>query len=134
LHNRNYRLFALGQMVSIVGTWMQDVAQAWYVLLLGMILSMRKVEFREVVRTPKARVRDAWHHVMENADVRAGLLSLAFIGTFAYNTSTIFPMMARFLFAGEIGAAAQLLTAAGIGAIISGLAMARMGIPTRRQV
>lgn len=276
LHNRNYRLFAFGQMLSIVGTWMQDVAQAWYVvtkssspgvlgavmaaefipilllapyggaladrhdkrtlialsqvalglaalalgivvsangslsfvfvlavarglftcvdqparsailsqlvprehlrsaaafgslvwnvgrslgpvlaavvisgvsiaacfyvnaisyaLLLLMVLGMRNDTFRDVVRTPNARVRDAWHHVKKNADVRAGLLSLVFIGTFAYNTATIFPMMARFLFAAQIGAAAQLITAAGIGAIVSGFAMARMGVPTRAQV
>jgi MFS family permease len=30
--HRNYRLFFLGQTVSIAGTWMQQVAQAWLVL------------------------------------------------------------------------------------------------------
>ena len=34
LHNRNYRLYFLGQIVSISGTWMQSVAQAWLVLKL----------------------------------------------------------------------------------------------------
>jgi MFS family permease len=29
LRNRNYRLFWLGQWVSLVGTWMQSVTQAW---------------------------------------------------------------------------------------------------------
>ena len=32
LHNRSYRLFFLGQIVSVSGTWMQSVAQAWLVL------------------------------------------------------------------------------------------------------
>ncbi|HVM65814.1 MAG TPA: MFS transporter [Acidimicrobiales bacterium] len=32
LHNRNYRLFFGGQLVSLVGTWMQTVALAWLVL------------------------------------------------------------------------------------------------------
>lgn len=32
LGNRNYRLFFAGQMVSISGTWMQKIAQAWLVL------------------------------------------------------------------------------------------------------
>jgi MFS family permease len=31
LHNRNYRLFFFGQMVSQVGTWMQTVALGWLV-------------------------------------------------------------------------------------------------------
>ena len=32
--HRNYRLFFAGQAVSLVGTWMQQVAQAWLVLQL----------------------------------------------------------------------------------------------------
>ena len=32
--HRNYRLFFAGQAISLVGTWMQQVAQAWLVLLL----------------------------------------------------------------------------------------------------
>src|SRR5579864_1668934 len=34
LSNRNFRLFWTGQLVSQVGTWMQNVAQAWLVLQL----------------------------------------------------------------------------------------------------
>src|SRR6187397_3728009 len=30
--HRNYRLFFGGQAISLVGTWMQQVAQAWLVL------------------------------------------------------------------------------------------------------
>lgn len=32
LRNRNYRLFWSGQLVSLAGTWMQDVALSWLVL------------------------------------------------------------------------------------------------------
>ncbi len=32
LKNRNYRLFWFGQMISLAGTWMQDVALGWLVL------------------------------------------------------------------------------------------------------
>jgi MFS family permease len=32
LHIRNYRLFFFGQLVSVTGTWMQQVAQTWLVL------------------------------------------------------------------------------------------------------
>src|SRR3954465_2517257 len=31
LHSRNYRLFVAGQLVSLVGTWMQSVAQSWLI-------------------------------------------------------------------------------------------------------
>ncbi|MCX6623358.1 MAG: MFS transporter, partial [Acidobacteria bacterium] len=44
LRHRNYRLFISGQLVSLIGTWMQSVAQAWLVYrltgsstLLGMV-------------------------------------------------------------------------------------------------
>jgi MFS family permease len=32
LRHRNYRLFFFGQLISLVGTWMQQVAQGWLVL------------------------------------------------------------------------------------------------------
>lgn len=32
LRNRNYRLFFIGQSISLCGTWMQTIAQAWLVL------------------------------------------------------------------------------------------------------
>jgi MFS family permease len=32
--HRNYRLFFTGQAISLIGTWMQQVAQAWLVLVL----------------------------------------------------------------------------------------------------
>jgi len=33
-HHRNYRLFWFGQLISLIGTWMQAVAQDWLVLQL----------------------------------------------------------------------------------------------------
>ena len=35
LHVRNYRLFFIGQLVSVTGTWMQQIAQDWLVLHLS---------------------------------------------------------------------------------------------------
>lgn len=34
LQHRNYRLFFFGQCISLIGTWMQSIAQAWLVLQL----------------------------------------------------------------------------------------------------
>src|SRR5436190_22827818 len=31
LRHRNYRLFLWGQLVSLIGTWMQQTAMSWYV-------------------------------------------------------------------------------------------------------
>ncbi|HEY7452661.1 MAG TPA: MFS transporter, partial [Candidatus Limnocylindria bacterium] len=35
LRHRNFRLYWSGQVVSLVGTWMQSVSQPWLVLELG---------------------------------------------------------------------------------------------------
>jgi MFS family permease len=35
LRHRNFRLFFFGQFISLIGTWMQSVAQAWLVLKLS---------------------------------------------------------------------------------------------------
>ena len=32
LRNRNYRLYFIGQTISVSGTWMQNIAQAWLIL------------------------------------------------------------------------------------------------------
>ena len=34
LRHRNFRLFWFGQLISLIGTWMQSLAQAWLILLL----------------------------------------------------------------------------------------------------
>ena len=31
---RNYRLFFMGQMISLPGTWMQRITQSWLILTL----------------------------------------------------------------------------------------------------
>ncbi|HEY7131728.1 MAG TPA: MFS transporter, partial [Candidatus Limnocylindrales bacterium] len=34
LRHRNYRLFFTGQLISLIGTWTQQVGEAWLVLQL----------------------------------------------------------------------------------------------------
>jgi hypothetical protein len=34
LRHRNFQLFFAGQLISLIGTWMQTVAQAWLVFQL----------------------------------------------------------------------------------------------------
>src|SRR5512140_926432 len=47
LRHRNFRLFFIGQLVSLTGTWMQNTAQSWLVyeltgskLLLGVVAAV----------------------------------------------------------------------------------------------
>jgi MFS family permease len=50
LHHRNFKLFISGQAISTIGTWMQNIAQPWLVLvltnnplLLGVVVSAQTV-------------------------------------------------------------------------------------------
>ncbi len=46
LHHRNFRLFFSGQMISLIGTWMQTVAESWLVYrLTGSALLLGTVAF-----------------------------------------------------------------------------------------
>jgi MFS family permease len=46
LRHRNFRLFASGQMISLIGTWMQTVAQSWLVYrLTGSAMQLGMVGF-----------------------------------------------------------------------------------------
>ncbi len=50
LRHRNFRLFASGQMISLVGTWMQMVAQSWLVYrLTGSAMQLGMVGFASQV-------------------------------------------------------------------------------------
>jgi hypothetical protein len=50
IENRNYRLYLLGQLVSLLGSWLPSVAQAWLVysltgssFQLGLVVFVRQV-------------------------------------------------------------------------------------------
>ncbi len=43
LANRNYRRFIGGQGISLVGTWMQTVAQSW------LVLELTRIRYRDPV-------------------------------------------------------------------------------------
>src|SRR4051794_11096532 len=91
--HRNFRLFFFGQGVSLIGTWMQQVAVAWLVFLLtGSPLWLGLVAFAgqipSLVAAPVAGVLvDRWNRhrllllTQTLAMVQAGLLAaLALLG------------------------------------------------------
>jgi len=46
LRHRNFQLFFAGQLISLVGTWMQNVAEAWLIYrLTGSSLLLGAVSF-----------------------------------------------------------------------------------------
>jgi len=67
LRSRNYRLFVAGQSVSLVGTWMQQVAMSWLVYrLTGSVMLLGVVgfasQFPTIIISPVAGVlADRWN-------------------------------------------------------------------------
>ncbi|MEP7199725.1 MAG: MFS transporter [Chloroflexota bacterium] len=50
LRHRNYRLYWCGQLISLIGTWMQNVAQPWLVYrLTGSPLALGMVSFSQTI-------------------------------------------------------------------------------------
>jgi MFS family permease len=105
LRHRNYRLFFIGQLVSLIGTWMQNVAQGWLVYsLTGSPLKLTLVVFAAGVpvllispwagvladRLPKRRLLLATQTVMMllafilAADVMLGTVRWWHIGILAF--------------------------------------------------
>ena len=92
LHNLNYRRYAVGGLVSNVGTWMQRVAQDWLVLLLtggsgaalGLVTGLQFLPFLVLSpfaglvadRIPKRRLLQATNIGMAVPAILLGVLAL----------------------------------------------------------
>jgi MFS family permease len=112
---RNYRLFFMGQGISLIGTWMQRTTMGWFVyrltnsaFLLGVIsfLSMIPALF---ISPFAGAWGDRWnrHHTLIITQslfmLQAALLALAAISGFI-NADRIWPLMALSLMQGVIEA------------------------------
>jgi len=108
LHNRNYRLFFIGQGISMVGTWMQTVALQWLIyrltnspFLLGMVGFLNNIP--SLILAPFAGVlADRWNrHCMLIAIQIAALLQAAILGVLILTGHA--PVWAILLLAGCLG-------------------------------
>jgi MFS family permease len=85
LAHRNYRLFLAGQLVSLIGTWMQTVAQGWLVYrLTGSSLQLGLVGFASQIPaflfTPAGGVlADRWPRRRVVMIAQAAMMVLAFV-------------------------------------------------------
>jgi MFS family permease len=85
LRHRNFRLFFSGQMVSLTGTWMQNVALDWLVyrmtgssLLLGVVAFMSQIPIL-ILAPPAGIVADRFHRHRTVILTQASAMVLAFV-------------------------------------------------------
>jgi MFS family permease len=138
LHNRNYRLYAMGGVVSNTGTWMQRVAQDWLVVLLavndGTSLGITTgLQFLPALllspyagliadRVPKLRLLQVTQTVMALTALLLGVLAITgtvevwhvYVLAFVFGTGSAFDAPARQSFVSEMVGPDDLTNAVGL--------------------
>ncbi|TMC60162.1 MAG: MFS transporter, partial [Chloroflexi bacterium] len=142
LRHRNYRLFFVGQLVSLVGTWMQTVAQSWLVLqlthdpfMLGVVAAAQFIPVM-VFGLFGGLIADQWpkRRTLIATQTSAMVLALALFVLTATHTVQVWHILVRQAFAVEmvgrddISNAVALNSAVFNGARVVGPAIAGLAI------
>jgi MFS family permease len=112
LRHRNFRLFIIGQLISVVGTWMQSVALGWYVyqlthapFLLGLVGFASQIP--STVLAPLAGVwvdRTNKHRLVVGTQVFSMVQALILAALVLNHRATIWNIVFLSLFLGVINA------------------------------
>ena len=146
LHNRNYRLYASGAVVSNIGTWMQRIAQDWLVLQLtphsGTALGITTgLQFLPILllspyaglladRFPKRRLLQVTQSMLAVPALVLGLLAVTgvaqtwqvFLLAFVFGIGSAFDAPTRQSFVSEIVGQEDLTNAVGLNSASFNLA------------
>jgi MFS family permease len=120
--------------IAVVGTAVCFYANSvsYLAVLLALVL-MRRSEFlpMKIVERQKGQLRLGVKYVAQNPLLRNVILSVAVVGTFAYNFTVTLPLLTRHTFHQTSAADYGLLMASmGLGAIFGGLFIAHRSRPT----
>jgi len=107
-----------------------------YLAAILAFLSMRRGEF---VITPaasreKGQVRAGLQVVWADPRLRTPMLMTLVIGALAYENQVSLPLLAKYTFGGNAGSYGFLSSAMGIGSVLGGLVIARLGRATHRRI
>jgi MFS family permease len=107
-----------------------------YLAAITAFLLMRRGEF---IVTPaaareKGQVRAGLRVVWADPRLRTPMLMTIVIGALAYENQVSLPLLAKYTFGGSAGSYGFLSSAMGIGSVLGGLAIARMGRATHRRI
>jgi len=124
--------------IAVVGTAVCFYANAVsYLAVLLALAMMRRAEFlpMKTVEREKGQLRLGLKYVAANPVLRNVILSVAVVGTFAYNFTVTLPLLTRHTFHQTSAADYGLLMAAmGLGAVFGGLFVAHRSRPTPRLI
>jgi len=107
-----------------------------YLAAITAFLLMRRGEF--IITSPatreKRQVRAGLRVVWADPRLRTPMLMTIVIGALAYENQVSLPLLAKYTFGGNAGSYGFLSSAMGIGSVLGGLAIARMGRATHRRI
>src|SRR5438876_1081802 len=136
LRHRNYRLFFWGQLVSLIGTWMQQTAMSWFVyqitnskLLLGIVAA---------IGSGPMMLSSIWGGSLADRHPKRSILlatqtaqmTCAFflaVGVFGWSYGVLMPAFARDVLGRGANGYGILMSASGTGAFIGALVVATYG-------
>lgn len=120
--------------IAVTGTAVCFYANAGsYAAVLVALALMRRSEFLPMATVERTRgqLREGLRYAMSNPQLRNVILSVAVVGTFAFNFTVTLPLLSRITFHESSAAHYGILMGAmGLGATIGGLFIAHRGRPT----
>jgi MFS family permease len=107
---------------------------ASFLAVIGALALLRRREMFARIRHADRRghLRAGLRYVRERRDLRLALVTMAFVGTFAYNFMVLVPSMVKFEYHAGPGALGLVQAISGVGSVIGGLVIASVGRPTLR--
>jgi MFS family permease len=105
-------------------------AASFVAVLIALVL-MRANELHTIrpVSKQKGQIKDGLFYIWENPILRATLVMMFIIGTFAYEFPVILPLFATRTLHGNAATYSAMTAAMGIGAVVGGLYTAGRGVP-----
>jgi MFS family permease len=118
-----------GVLIFTVGFYVNAASYAAVIVALWL---MRPSELHETGRVARAKgqVREGLRYVWATPSLRRPLLSMAVVGTLAFNFTTTLPLLAEYTFHGGPGTYSAFTAAMGAGAVAGGLLVAHRSRPS----
>jgi len=120
----------------VLGIWSPSaciaVNAASFIVLYALLRSIEPGADRPPAPDKRPKVREGLRYLWSRSELRAGFVASAIVGTFALNSSTLFPLMAKEGLSGSASTAAAIMTAAGIGAVVAGSFLTRRTVVSLR--
>jgi MFS family permease len=107
-----------------------------YIAVLTALVMMNQDELHASPRTERAagQIREGLRYVWNTPQLRATLLMMFIIGTFAYEFPVILPLLSTFTLHGNAGTYASMTAAMGIGSVFGGLYVAGQAAAGHKQL